>query len=165
MSNFDQLSKSARSILITHTVLPRARNLPNPTFAVADIQFIGDLYMRERRKTAAGLRKRFGSEYDRAVPAHGSEHNAEAKLADRETGVKNLRTRAPATERERLVADWQSVQSHIVDHPKGAVKEADELLSSLMQARRELALRIRTLNWPINESNGITDVAASSLYT
>jgi hypothetical protein len=52
------------------------------------------LYMRNRRKTSAGFRKRFGSEYDRAVLEHGSERKAETKLADRETRVENLKIRA-----------------------------------------------------------------------
>jgi hypothetical protein len=50
--------------------------------------------------------------------------------------VERLKIRAlGATEREGFVADWLSVQSHFVDHPKSAVTEADELVSSLMQAR------------------------------
>ena len=94
------------------------------------------LFVRNRRRTTAGFRNRFGPEYDRAVLEHGSEHKAEAKLADRETRVENLRIRAlTAAERGRFSADWQSVQSRFVDHPKSAVTEADELVSSLMQAR------------------------------
>lgn len=93
-------------------------------------------YVRNRRKTTAGFRNRFGPEYDRAVLEHGSEHKAEAKLAARETRVENLKIRAlTVAERGRYSADWQSVQSRFVDHPKGAVTEADELVSSLMQAR------------------------------
>ena len=94
------------------------------------------LVVRKRRKTSAGLRRRFGAEYDRAVVEHGSERNAEVKLADREMRVENLKIRnLGATERERFVAEWQLVQSHFVDHPKSAVTEADELVSSLMQTR------------------------------
>jgi hypothetical protein len=94
------------------------------------------LYVRERRKTTAGLRKRFGPEYDRVILEHGSPHKAEAKLVDRETRVETLKIRElGATERERFLADWHSVQSRFVDHPKGSVTEADELVSSLMQAR------------------------------
>jgi hypothetical protein len=94
------------------------------------------LYMRRRRKTTAGLRIRFGSEYDRAVLIHGSERKAEAKLADRETRVEGLNIRElGAAERERFIADWHRVQSRFVDHPKGAVTEADELVSSLLRAR------------------------------
>ena len=36
------------------------------------------LYVRKRRRNTAVLRKRFGSEYDRAIVAHGSERKAEA---------------------------------------------------------------------------------------
>lgn len=94
------------------------------------------LYARKRRKITAGLRERFGSEYDRAVVVHGSERTAEANLADRETRVESLKIRnLGAPERERFLGEWRSVQSRFVDHPKGAVVEADELLSSLMQAR------------------------------
>jgi len=94
------------------------------------------LYLRKRRQTTAGLRKRFGPEYDRAVLEHGSGHKAESKLADRETRVESLKIRElGATERERYIADWHAVQSRFVDHPKGAVTGADELVSSLMRAR------------------------------
>ncbi len=94
------------------------------------------LYLRKRRKTTAGLRARFGPEYDQAVLTHGSERKAETKLADRETRVEALKIRElGATERERYIVDWQTVQSRFVDHPKGAVTEADELVSSLLRAR------------------------------
>jgi hypothetical protein len=94
------------------------------------------LYLRKRRKTTEGLRARFGPEYDQAVLTHGSERKAEAKLADRETRVEGLKIRElGAAERERFIADWHVVQSRFVDHPKGAVTEADELVSSLLKAR------------------------------
>ena len=79
------------------------------------------LYMRKRKKTTAGLRDRFGPEYDRAVKQHGVE-------------MLKIRDLDPA-ERERYLAQWQAVQSRFVDYPKGAVTEADELVCSLMQAR------------------------------
>jgi hypothetical protein len=70
------------------------------------------------------------------VKTHGSSRKAEAKLADRETHVKTLELRdLGVTERERFVADWQLVQARFVDHPKTAVNEADELISSLLVAR------------------------------
>jgi hypothetical protein len=94
------------------------------------------VYLGWRRKNSVGLRKRFGSEYDRAVREHGSAHKAESKLADRETRVEKLKIRDLApTERVRFLAEWQTVQSRFVDHPKGAVTEADELVTSLLQAR------------------------------
>jgi hypothetical protein len=97
---------------------------------------VAGIYLERRKKTTVALRKRFGTEYDRAVIEHGSEQKAEAKLADRETRVENLKIRDLAsTERVRFLAEWQTVQARFVDHPKGAVIEADELVSSLLLAR------------------------------
>ena len=93
-------------------------------------------YIRKRRRTSAGLRTRFGPEYDRAVVTHGSERKAEAKLADRETRVEGMKLRElGAAERTRFNDDWRAVQSRFVDHPKGSVTEADELISALLVAR------------------------------
>src|ERR1700684_3744376 len=94
------------------------------------------MYVRKRRTSSAKLRQRFGPEYERAVRTHGSERRAEAKLADREKRVGTMKIRElDAAERERFSAQWVSLQSRFVDYPKGAVTEAAELVSSLMQAR------------------------------
>jgi len=94
------------------------------------------VYVSKRRKTSAALRQRFGTEYDRAVLEHGSASKAEARLAAREERVEQFHIRdLTPTERDRYLADWQAVQSRFVDHPKGAVIEADELVASLMNAR------------------------------
>ncbi len=94
------------------------------------------LYVRNRRGTTAGLRQKFGSEYERAVREHGSERKAEAKLVDREKRVEKLSLRElDPIERERFSKQWESVQSRFVDSPKGAVAEADDLVSSLMKTR------------------------------
>jgi hypothetical protein len=92
------------------------------------------LFMR-KRKTAA-LREKFGSEYNRAVLVHGSERKAEEKLVDREKRVEklNLRDLNPS-EYERFAKRWAEVQARFVDSPKGAVMEADDLVSSLMKTR------------------------------
>ena len=92
------------------------------------------LYMRKRRGTTAALRQKFGPEYDRAVLTHGSK--AEAKLADREKRIEKLNIRdLDSMEHERYSKQWQTVQSRFVDSPKGAVAEADDLVSSVMKAR------------------------------
>lgn len=94
------------------------------------------LYRRRRRAATAGLRQRFGPEYERAVQQHGSERKAESKLADREKRVEKLKIRdLDPTERERFSGEWGLVQSRFVDYPKGAVTEADELVCSLMKTR------------------------------
>ena len=94
------------------------------------------LYARKRKSTTADLRQKFGPEYERAVLTHGSERKAEAKLADREKRVEKLNIRdLDSVERERFSKRWEAVQSRFVDSPKGAVAEADDLVSSVMKAR------------------------------
>jgi hypothetical protein len=113
-------------------------NLFDPKFIVlAAIVILGIavlawVYVRKRRSTTASLRQKFGPEYERAVQKHGSERKAEAKLADRQERVEKLKIRdLDETERERFSKQWESVQSRFVDSPKGAVAEADDLVSSL----------------------------------
>jgi hypothetical protein len=70
------------------------------------------------------------------VQKHGSERKAEVKLADRQERVEKLNIRdLDPMERERFSKQWESVQSRFVDSPKGAVAEADDLVSSLMKTR------------------------------
>ncbi len=94
------------------------------------------LYVRKRRSTTEDLRQKFGPEYDRAVLKHGSERRAQSKLEDREKRVEKLNIRdLDPTEHERFSKRWEAVQSRFVDSPKGAVAEADDLVSSVMKAR------------------------------
>ncbi|MFZ0310608.1 MAG: hypothetical protein WAL89_20735 [Candidatus Sulfotelmatobacter sp.] len=103
---------------------------------VVILAVLGWFLVRRHRRTTAELRQRFGSEYDRAVREHGSQRKAEAKLADREERVEKLNLRdLDPMERERFSKQWESVQSRFVDSPKGAVAEADDLVSSLMKTR------------------------------
>ena len=93
-------------------------------------------YLEHRKAKTLALRNRFGSEYDRAVLAHGSTKEAEAKLVGRKTRVEAFKLRdLGVTERERFVTEWQTVQARFVDHPKSAVTEADELVNALLEAR------------------------------
>jgi hypothetical protein len=103
---------------------------------VVIIAVVVAILVRERRKKTEHLRAHFGSEYERTVLERGSERNAEAALAAREERVESLKIHdlAPA-ERVRFLTEWQTVQSRFVDHPRGAVIEADELVASLMNAR------------------------------
>jgi hypothetical protein len=94
------------------------------------------LFLSSSLASPLPLRTRFGSEYDRAVVTHGSSREAETKLTDRQTRVKSFEIRdLGATERERFVAEWQTIQSRFLDHPKSAVTEADELINALLEAR------------------------------
>jgi len=112
----------------------------NPTLiivlvAVALATVVAIVIFEQKRRTKARLRGRFGAEYDRAVLAHGSERKAETILADREKRVRSLKLRElSAVHRERFIADWNTTQARFIDHPKGALAEADELVTSLLQA-------------------------------
>ena len=117
-------------------------NLLDPKLIVAAavvilvIAVLAWLYARKRRSTTANLRHKFGTEYERAVREHGSERKAESKLVDREKRIEKLTIRdLDPMERERFLKRWESVQSRFVDSPKGAVAEADDLVSSLMRTR------------------------------
>jgi hypothetical protein len=104
--------------------------------AILLVAVMGWLYLRKRRTTTANLRRRFGSEYERVALEHGSERKAEAKLADREKRVESFKLRdLDPMERERFSKQWAALQSRFVDSPKGAVAEADDLVSSLMKTR------------------------------
>jgi hypothetical protein len=104
--------------------------------AILLIAVLAWLYVRRRRSTTANLQKKFGPEYDRAVLAHGAGRKAESKLEDREKRVEKLNIRnLDPLEHERFSKRWEAVQSRFVDSPKGAVTEADDMVSSVMKAR------------------------------
>lgn len=90
---------------------------------------------RNRRRTEE-LRARFGPEYDLALREYGSRAKAEASLLDRINRVNRMTVR-PLTEpeRERFVAEWEAIQARFIDHPRGAVTEADEMINSLLRTR------------------------------
>lgn len=89
-----------------------------------------------RRQRSAGLRKRFGPEYDRTLAATGSRNRAEAELERREKRVRALDIR-PITPgaRARYTESWRAIQSRFVDDPRGAVADADALLTDAMRDR------------------------------
>jgi hypothetical protein len=92
--------------------------------------------VRRRKMTSVQLRTRFGPEYDQAVREDRDSRKAEAKLLARVERVRHFQIRdLSETERARYLADWEAVQSHFVDRPRGAVTEADELVNSVMKTR------------------------------
>ena len=90
---------------------------------------------RNRRRTEQ-LRARFGPEYDLALREYGSRAKAEASLLDRINRVNRMTVHPLADpEREHYFAEWEAVQARFIDHPRGAVTEADEMIHSLLRAR------------------------------
>ena len=103
---------------------------------VAVIVVIAAVILHNRKARKEALQRRFGTEYDRAVAAHGSERKAEAVLENRQKRVDtlNLRDLEPS-ERERYLERWKAVQLAFVDSPRGALTEADDVVAAVMQAR------------------------------
>jgi hypothetical protein len=106
------------------------------------------LYAGKRETTTANLRKKFGSKHDQAMRILGAKRKAEEKLEEREKRVEkfNIHELGPM-ERGRFVKQWESVQAHIVESPKEAVKEADDLVNSLMKTR----------GYPVSDSDQSAD--------
>ena len=93
------------------------------------------LIIMGNRRTAT-LRTKFGPEYDVTIKTMRDRDRAESELMKRAERVEQLKLRplAPA-DRSRFEQSWQADQSRFVDDPRGAVREADHLVTELMQAR------------------------------
>jgi hypothetical protein len=88
----------------------------------------------QRRR--AGLRERFGPEYDRVVSEKDSSFAADRELRERERRHAELELRPLSPEsRQRYSAAWEEVQARFVDAPKEAVGQADELITRLIAER------------------------------
>jgi hypothetical protein len=122
---------------------------------------------RNRRRTEE-LRGRFGSEYDLTLRQYGSRSKAERALVERVNRVNRMTIR-PLTEaeREQYLAEWEAVQARFIDHPRGAVTEADELINSILKTRgyeggpfdrriADLSVNHASLVEPYRRANGVT---------
>jgi len=88
------------------------------------------------RNHSKRLHDQFGSEYDHTVQTMGGKKKAHAELDERQKHVESLNIRPlSATERERYLADWATVQSKFVDEPGQAIVAADRLITEVMQVR------------------------------
>ncbi len=91
---------------------------------------------RKRRERTRALRLKFGHEYDLMLRQSDTRKNAEERLLAREKRVELLKIRdLKPGERAQYISAWDVVQSRFVEHPRGAVIEADELINSLLKAR------------------------------
>jgi hypothetical protein len=89
-----------------------------------------------RKRRSEQLRQRFGPEYDRLVHEQKDPRRAETLLEKREKRVERLRIVAlPEATRAHYAERWAAVQHRFVDDPRGAVTEADHLLTEVMNAR------------------------------
>jgi len=91
-------------------------------------------FMRQRQSRR--LQERFGPEYGRTVKELGGRSKAESHLKERESRVAQLTiTPLTAPEAARFTQAWGNLQGRFIDDPKGALGEADHLVTELMQKR------------------------------
>ncbi|HET7813678.1 MAG TPA: hypothetical protein VFL13_04840 [Candidatus Baltobacteraceae bacterium] len=104
--------------------------------AIVVIAIIVIAVAASRRAASARLAKRFGPEYDRMVSQRGDRDAAERELAAREQRVKRFHIEElPAGARARYTEEWRTVQTRFVDEPRGAIDDADHLVSNVMRDR------------------------------
>lgn len=140
---------------------------------VAIISIIVD----RRRKATLNLRNRFGSEYDYCLREHKTRDKAEADLLERIHRVGSLKLRELTdSERAPFIAQWEAIQSHFIDHPRGTVTQADELVDSVVQAcgfpatnfsqrAADLSVHYANLLEPYRTAHEITERAATNQAT
>ncbi|MGW1467136.1 hypothetical protein ACWCPT_22675 [Streptomyces sp. NPDC002308] len=97
----------------------------------------GWLLLRGRATGGAGLKRRFGPEYDRVLARHqGDTKLAEQELEERVKRHGSISAQPLSAEaRERYTAHWTRVQERFVDAPEDAVAEAGDLLDELSRER------------------------------
>lgn len=100
---------------------------------VVAVALRGSVSSKRRR---AGLRTRFGSEYDRTVAESGSARDAEAELAARERHRSSYEVRPLTAEaQDRYREAWLGIQTSFVDQPDAAVRDADQLVTDVLAER------------------------------
>jgi hypothetical protein len=98
------------------------------------IALVAWLVVRNRRTHS--LRDRFGAEYERAVTEEGNRRSGESELSDRlrRREALNIRPLAPESA-DRFAGEWDRVQGSFVDSPDTALRDADKLITTVMQER------------------------------
>ena len=89
-----------------------------------------------RNRRSEDLKRRFGSEYDKALEDKGKRSAAEAELLERTKRVEALEIHPLSpSDRERFIDRWRSTQAAFVDNPVNAVTQASALVDEVMRAR------------------------------
>jgi FtsZ-interacting cell division protein ZipA len=104
--------------------------------AAVSLLVVAILASRNARSRKQRIRERFGPEYDRTIEQLGNERRAERELVARERRVQKLHiNELDAAHRVQFASDWAHAQTRFVDDPSAAVREADELIKTVMRAR------------------------------
>jgi hypothetical protein len=94
------------------------------------------LWAAARQRRSAGLRQRFGPEYERTVETADDRRGAEQELLDRARRRDRLDIVAlPEPARARYADQWRAIQERFIDDPAGSVGSAHALLDQVMAER------------------------------
>ena len=104
---------------------------------VAGVVVLGAVALAgSRSRRSAGLRDRFGPEYERTVGEAGSRRDAERDLREREERHAELDLQPLSeTARERYVEEWGRAERRFVDDPDLAAREADSIVRRVLGDR------------------------------
>lgn len=104
--------------------------------AVAAIAVILIAIWAMQRRRSAHLKQRFGPEYEQALRRHSDPRAAERELDARERRVATFELRPLGRDDgTRFTEAWRQTQKRFVDNPRGAVTDADRLVTDVMRAR------------------------------
>lgn len=93
-------------------------------------------WLASSRKRTSKLQRGFGPEYDRAVRKGSSRRQTEAELDARRKRVEKLHLKEISPVRAQEYAErWRIVQGRFVDDPAGAIKQANQLCTIVMNER------------------------------
>jgi len=97
---------------------------------------VAAVWMVSRRRRSEELREQFGPEYERTIDHIGDRRQAESELEARRKRIRELNILPLSGDDQSRFADqWHVTQAHFVDDPVGAIRDADRLISELMQKR------------------------------
>jgi len=103
---------------------------------VAVLAIVAAIWMYMQKRRTEQLRSRFGPEYVRVVETGEDRRQAESVLEERQKRIESLDIQPLSNEdRQRFSNAWTQQQARFVDDPKGAVAEADRLISEVMKTR------------------------------
>ncbi|WP_329131380.1 hypothetical protein OG552_10050 [Streptomyces sp. NBC_01476] len=93
--------------------------------------------MRGNGTGGAGLKRRFGPEYERTLARHdGDDKATRQELSERVKRYGGFEPAQVSTEqRERYGERWAQIQAHFVDEPDRALSEADRLIAEVATER------------------------------
>lgn len=90
----------------------------------------------QQRQRSKRLSSKFGSEYERTVEASDDQEAAERDLERREEQRQSIEIRdLDPSARQRYADAWRQCQKRFVDEPTEAVRDADQLVNTVMRDR------------------------------